>query len=117
MTYKINSITLLTQPSTGQWVQRATLGTDGAGHPVYAAPRDCQMTWDIIDAPSYNQLQNFYDTAGNTGTVSATLPQYASSNYQDHDYSGCVMQEPYYDNYFEQYYQGVKLLIVGIRIA
>lgn len=115
MTYRIQSTTLTTQPSEGNWVQRPSLGDDGAGHPVYPAPREYQLSWNIIDAPSYNQLQNFYDVAGNTGTVSVTLPQYASSTYQDKDYSGCVLQEPNYDKYFEQHYMGVKLLIVNIR--
>lgn len=115
MTYRIQNTILLTQPSDGNWVQRQSLGTDGAGHPVYPAPREYQLTWDIIDAASYSQLQGFYDVAGNTGTVSVTLPQYASSTYQDHDYSGCVLQEPNYDKYFEQHYTGVKLLIANIR--
>lgn len=115
MTYKINNTTLTTQPSDGNWEQRPPLGTDGNGHPIYPAVREYRLQWDIIDAASYGQLQNFYDVAGNTGTVSITLPQYGSTTYQDHDYSGCVLQEPYYDRYFEQHYMGVILLVSKIR--
>lgn len=117
MTVKINNTTLTTQPSTMKWVQRPSLGDDGNGHPIYPAPREAELSWDIIDATSYSQLQGFYDAAGSTGTISITLPQYGSSTYQDHDYSGCVIQEPSYEEYFEQHYTGVKLLIVKIRTA
>lgn len=115
MTYKVNGTEITTQPSDGNWVQRQSLGDDGNGHAIYPAPREFQMVWDIIDASSYNQLQGFYNAIGNTGTAVVTLPQYGSSTYQDYDYTGCVLQEPSYDRYFEQHYMGVKLLVLSIR--
>lgn len=117
MTVKISGTILQTQPSDVSWTPRPTLGIDGAGHPVYPAIRSAQLSWDIIDAASYGELQGLYAAAGNTGTVPVTLPQYGSTTYQDYDYSGCVLHEPEYDKYFEQTYMGVKLLIANIRGA
>lgn len=115
MSIAINGTTLLTQPSDHHWVQRQSLGDDGNGHPIYPAPREYELDWDIIDVASYAQLQALYNAAGSTGTVVASLPQYAVTSYQNYNYSGCVLQEPFYDKYFEEYYMGVKMLIVSIR--
>lgn len=116
MTVKFNGTTLSTQPSDMGWVQRQSLGDDGNGHPIYPTPREFHMEWDIIDATSFAQLQTAYNTAGNTGTLVMTLPQYASSTYQDYAYTGCVPQEPHWDRYFEEHYYGVKWLLVSIRV-
>lgn len=115
MTVKVNGTSLSTQPSDMGWVQRQSMGDDGNGHAIYPAPREFHMEWDIIDASSFNQVQGFYNAIGNTGTAVVTLPQYGSSTYQDYDYTGCVLQEPNYDRYFEQHYYGVKWLVVSIR--
>jgi len=73
------------------------------------------LNWDIIDSTSFAELQTLYAGAVNTGT-SVTLPQFGASSYQYRDYSGCVIREPNFDKYFEEHYENVNLLIIGIRV-
>jgi hypothetical protein len=117
MPYKINSTTILTQPTAGGWVARETLGVDGNGHAIYPSLREFEMVWDYIDLDTSHQLQDFYDTVSNTGTISVDLPLFndvgATGTYQT--YSGCVMREPEFGQYFEYHRGDVKLLIVRIR--
>lgn len=110
-TYAINGTVLTTPPSVGQWLPRESLGISGLGHPIYPAPREFQMQFELIDAPSFNQLQNLYQNASYTGTVVATLPQYGATPYEFFSYTGCVLYEPSYDAYFEEHYVGVKMTI------
>lgn len=115
MTFKINATTLTTQPSTHHWVERDKLGDDGAGHAIYPAVREYILEWNLIDAASYNQLQGFYNAIQNTGTVVVSLPQFAAASYAFFDYTGCVLHEPSYQGNYEEHYEQVKLLVVGIR--
>ena len=115
--YKINNTILLTQPTAGQWTPRESLGIDGNGHAIYPYMREFEMDWDLIDLDTSNQLQTFYDTVSNTGTVSVDLPYFndvgATGTFQT--YSGCVLREPEFGQYFEYYRENAKLLIVRIR--
>jgi hypothetical protein len=117
MPYKINGTILLTQPTAGQWVARETLGVDGNGHAIYPSLREFEMVWSLIDLDTSNQLQNFYNTVSNTGTVVVDLPLFndlgATGTY--YPYSGCVLREPEFGQYFEYNRQDAKLLIVRIR--
>lgn len=117
MPYRINNITLLTQPTAGGWVPRESLGVDGNGHAIYPSMREFEMVWDYIDLDMSHQLQDFYDTVSNTGTVTVDLPLFndvgATGTYQA--YSGCVLREPEFGQYFEYHRGDVKLLIVRIR--
>ena len=117
MPYKINGVILLTQPTAGQWTSRETLGVDGNGHAVYPSLREFELTWDLVDLDTSNQLQNFYNGIDNTGTVSVDLPLFndvgATGTFQT--YSGCILREPEFEQYFEYYRENAKLLIVRIR--
>ena len=114
MVYKINNTTLFLQPEKGRWIDRQALGMDGAGHPVFASPREFELSWSLMDSSGLYQLQNFYNLMGNTGTISATLPQYATPPYGYHDYSGCTMSEPTVCFFYEEHYTDVKLIIYKI---
>jgi hypothetical protein len=117
MPYRINSTTLLTQPSGGQWVPRESVGIDGNGHAIYQSLREFEMAWDYIDLDTTHQLQDFYDTGSNTGTVVVDLPLFndvgATGTY--YSYTGCVLREPEFGQYFEYHREDVKLLIVRIK--
>jgi hypothetical protein len=128
MSYKINGVTLLTQPTAGGWVVRDSLGIDGNGHAIYPSLREFEMVWDYIDLDMSHQLQDFYDTVSNTGTISVDLPKFnagwdgsivlvsgSSSVYLFETYSGCVLREPEFGQYFEYHRGDVKLLIVRIK--
>lgn len=114
-TYALNGTSLLLQPSTGRWVQRDSFGIDGAGHPIYPAVRDFELSWDLISIDDLQQINNAYNAVGNTGTVVVDLPRYGDVQYNFFSYSGCTLQEPTYDVYFERYVQNVKLLVMNVR--
>jgi hypothetical protein len=114
--YAINGIVLSAQPTTGQWVDREPIGITGNGHGVYPALRSFQITFDYITAAQFNEIYNLFSNNNITGTVVATLPKYADSSYTFFAYSGCVLREPSFSEYFEEHYSDVGLLIVRIQV-
>ena len=112
-TYQINGTELTLQPTTGKWVSRGVEGFTGDGHPEYAGVREFEMRWELISTEDAQQLQNFFDNLGVTGTAVVTLPRYRQGwNFQA--YSGCTLGEPTSDEFFEQYETGVVLVVYGI---
>lgn len=117
-TFGLNGTEFIIQPSEGKWVPRNTLGIDGAGHPIYPAVREFEMSWDIFDQATWNQIQNYYNAVGNTGTVVANLPPYGGPNFVFQPYSGCTLGEPEVNGAFithEGYLRSIKLVIMNIR--
>lgn len=116
----INGTDLLIQPDV-RWVPRAVLAVDGQGHPIYSAIREVELSFVMIDQATFSQLQGFYTTCGNTGTVVANLPpQYQSNQFSFVNYSGCVISEPEIGgNYYTEdgWIPNVKVLISNIRGA
>lgn len=116
--FAINGTDLLIQPSEGKWVNRAVLALDGAGHPIYSAIREFEMDWDIFDTATWNQLQNFYNGIGNTGSCVVNLPQYGASQFSFQNYSGCTLGEVEMGGDFitpDGYLTKMKLVIMNIR--
>jgi hypothetical protein len=116
--YYINNTLLAMQPTTGRWIPRATLGIDGAGHPIYPAVREFEMKFNLQDPSDAGQLENFFLSIQNTGTVVVTLPHFplnSSDTYHFFAYTGCVLQEPEWSTYFTEHYTDCTLLITGIR--
>lgn len=116
MTYKINGTELLLQPTTGRWLPREMLGVNGFGHPIYPAVREFEITWQLKGPSEANQLQNFFNSVGSTGTSVVELPQYAAATYVFYAYSGCVLHEPNYGEFFTQNILNVSLMISNIRV-
>ena len=114
MTYKIDGTTLLLQPTTGDWVNRGSVGSTGEGHSVYPAQRSFKMQWGFMTPAQFEQIHTFFSNNNVTGTVVVDLPQYAASTYTFYAYSGCVLKEPTVGEYFEQHYSNVSLLIVRV---
>lgn len=115
MTYKINGTDITVQPTSGQWVEREKLAIDGNGHPIYPAVRQFVMNWNLSYPSHYYQLQNFFNSVGVTGTVVVSLPGYGFNSYTFTPYSGCVIHEPFFSNFFNEHPQDVSILITGIR--
>lgn len=115
-TYQINDTDLIIQPTYGKWLPRELIDLDGNGHPVYPPYYQFEMGWQLASMDHVQQLQNFFNTIGHTGTASVNLPQYASP-YMFRTYSGAVLQEPRFDQYFAEYETNVSLLITKIRIT
>lgn len=113
--YAINGTEITIQPTSGQWMPREPLGVDGNGHFVYSPFREYEMTWGLLDTSEANQLQNFFNSLGNTGTVIVDLPKYADLAYEFFSYTGCVLQEPSFGTFFVEHYSNVSLLVIKIR--
>ena len=111
--YAINGTALSLQPTTGRWLPRESLGFTGNGHPDYVGVREFEMNWQLLDLDSAQQLQNFFDALGLTGTAVVDLPRY-NQPWNFESYSGCTISEVQMDVYFEQHLTNVTLLIYGI---
>ncbi len=114
-TYQINSTDLLLQPTTGRWMPRKAIGIDGNGHPVYPGVREFEMRFQLGSPADYNQLQTWYESISNTGTVIADLPIYGHASYTFTSYTGCVLQEPEAREYFSENQKQFTILITNIR--
>lgn len=112
--FKINGVALSHQPSDHNWKDRDILGVDGNGHAIYPSPREYELTWDFLSSTEFQEIYAYYQAIGHTGTAVVELPQWANATYQFFAYSGCVLREPTFGKYFENYYSDVKLLIVKI---
>lgn len=121
MTFKVTvgsiGVPFIIQPSTHHWVSRPSMGFDGGGHPMYVAVRSYEMGWDMMSATGANQLQYFYNLCSASGTVIMDLPKYMGGGYLFQSYTGCVLQEPTFDNYFNEFEQTLKLVVNNIRTA
>lgn len=113
--YAINNVDLTLQPSTGKWLERSDYGFDGNGHPIYSQFRDFELKWELISTNDAQQIINFYNTVGNTGTVVSCLPDWGNANFAFRNYSGTTLQDPQVSEYFQGYIQSVTLLVVNAR--
>jgi hypothetical protein len=114
-TYSIQGTDLSLQPTTGDWVERDTLGIDGGGHPIYPAGRSFELTWQLINASDLSQVISFYNQVQNTGTVAVDLPAWGLAPYQFVRYSGCTLGEPEVGQYFTDHTQEIRLLIYNVQ--
>lgn len=115
MTYKINGTEISIQPTTGKWLPREVIEYDGNGHPIYSALREYEIRWNQIDDSTVYQLQTFFGSVNNTGSVVVDLPRYGSATYQFYAYTGCVLNEPEFGRYFVEHNMDVILLVRRIR--
>jgi hypothetical protein len=115
---KINGISLPLQPSEHRWVDKDQIGTDGNGRAIYAVYREYELKWDFLSPDEFSTMNGYFLSIGQTGTANVDLPKYPpSSTYQFQTYSGTILRELTYSNYFENYYQGVKMMIARIRTS
>jgi hypothetical protein len=112
--FKINGVQLSLQPSDHHWSSRSEFGRDGAGHNVYPAVREYELRWDFMTASEFYELVNNYNSFA-SGTVVVDLPEWGVSTYQFKAYSGCIMDEPQFGEFFENYYGQISLLISSVR--
>lgn len=116
MTYKINGTTLSLQPTAGRWNTREELGVDGAGHPRYPLVREFEIQWGLMPVADFNQIYNFFNACGVTGTAIVDLPKFANATWAFQSYTGCVLREPQTGNFFEETVTDVVLLVTNIRV-
>ncbi len=114
-TYAVNTTDFLLTPETGRWIDRLLVGVDGNGRAIYAATRQFECRWSLLSPAQFNQLQVWWTTIGQTGTVTADLPRYGDNTYNFYRYSGVYVQEPRQGSYFQENEQDATLLIVNIK--
>ena len=115
MTYKINGTELHLQPTRGNWMPRDVVGVDGNGHNIYTPYRRFEMQWEIMSPSGTFQLQNFFASVNNTGSAVVDLPRYNADSYQFYPYSGCVLSEPEWNQYFASHITRVSMTVSRIR--
>jgi|WetSurMetagenome_2_1015567.scaffolds.fasta_scaffold1407832_2 hypothetical protein len=114
--FKFNGIDIL-DPTTHRWLPRNALGITGAGQPIYGGVREYELKWNLGSIGDYYQLLSAFTVLSGTNTIVVTLPKFtATGTYDFYDYSGCILREPEYGSWFNEYYQGASLLITNIRV-
>ena len=114
-TYAVNGTDITLPPTSGRWMPRESLGIDGNGRAIYPGVREFELRWQLISPSDYNQLQTFFSSIGNTGTVVVDLPQYGAASYLFYSYTGCVLREPETGQYFTENQLSAFLLVTNIR--
>lgn len=111
--YAIQATEIL-QPTTHGWVEKDSYGVSGDGHTIYSGVRSYQLNWQLMSAADFSQLLGFYNVVSNTGTVAVDLPSFGGSGYAFIRHSGCSLNEPTFDSYFNEHLEGVRLLVFNI---
>ena len=113
--YQINGTGIPIDPTEGRWMDQDIVGIDGNGRAIYASPREFEMRWGLLSPGQVWQLQDWWQTIGATGTITAALPRYAWPVYEFYTYTGVYIQQPRLDVYFTEHLTDVALLITNIR--
>lgn len=113
--YKINGTLFNLQPTVGRWLPRERLGIDGNGHSIYPVVYEFEIQWQLASASDYYQIRTFFDTLTVTGTVSVDLPNLKSITGGFATYAGCVIDEPEFGGYFNNFPQQVNMMVTNIR--
>jgi len=108
--YRING-NQLRKPTTARWLDKKEQGANGLGKPIYGTYRDFELMWDFLTYPEFSTVYNSYLYSENSGSVVVELPVYAGGSFEPHEYSGCFLTQPEMKEYFEGYYQDVKLVV------
>lgn len=114
--YGINGVALTLQPTGGQWEAKDTLGYDGDGRPIYPPMGEFTLNWGLMSTSEFKQLNDFYTSVSNTGTVSTELPKWGDSDYLYYSYSGTIINRPTVGEYFVGYVTDVKMTVGKIRV-
>jgi len=116
MTYKINGTDISLQPTSGRWLPREILGTDGNMQAIYPMYHEFELTWQVETPNDFKELQDYFEGMSAVGNIVADLPEYGASTYTFFSYSGCVIREPQMGTYFAEHHTSVSLLISKIRV-
>lgn len=114
-TIGLNGLAFSHQPTDHHWIERDQVGVDGNGNAVYVAPRQYELKFDFVDPDEWNEMYAYFIAQGVTGSVTARLPKWNATPYSLFNYSGCQIREMSFDNFFQNQYVNVRLLIVRIN--
>lgn len=116
-TFKINGVAFSRQPTSHRWINQSPFGITGDGHMSYSAFREYELEFDFASASEFSDFNNYFQSIGVTGTAAVDLPDYATPTYVFRTFSGVIVSQPEYGDFFENFYQSAKLTISRIRIA
>jgi hypothetical protein len=116
-TFAFNGTNLNQYPTTHRWVERTQYGVDGNAHPVYAQVRSYEMTWNLISMGDAQQIINFYNLVGSTGTLVACLPEWGQADYRFKYYSGSSLEEPQMQGFFMGFIEELRLLVLSVNTS
>lgn len=114
--YGVNGTAIALPPTTGQWEAKDIIGVDGNGHPIYSAYGEFTLSWGLMPTSNFKQLNDWYITVSNTGTVVAELPKYGDVDYLYYAYSGTIINRPTVGSYFAEHVTDVRIIISRIRV-
>lgn len=114
--YAMNGTNLSLQPTEGKWNTPDQYGFDGGGHPILSSFRTFELSWGLISTSDLAQLNNFFNSVSNTGTIAVDIPEWGASQYKFRRYSGTVLSPLEVGAYFQEYVQDVRLLILRIQV-
>ncbi len=114
MPFQINSTGIPLEPEEGRWMSQRILCVDGNSRAIYPPTREFEFRWGLLSPSQAWQLQEWWQTIGATGTITADLPRYAWPTYEFKLYSGCIMHQPEPRQYFTENYTDAVLLITNI---
>jgi len=102
-------------PQSTRWDPRRPLGVAGDGHEVYPEVRSFQMRWSLLPL---DDLKTLYDVfAGATsGTSVVELPDPFAGSWTFREFSGVIITEPTFADYFEEHVTNVVLVLTNIQI-
>ena len=116
MTYKVDGVPFIIQPTTGRWVPRQPLGIDGENRAIYPPVYDFELDWVAVTPGAFKQIYDFWRERATTGTNSVSLPGKGENEYTFVDYSDCVLDEPQQGEYFEKHLLKIKLVVRNIVV-
>ena len=84
--YQINGTGIPIDPTEGRWMDQDIEGIDGNGRAIYASTREFEMRWGLLSAGQVWQLQEWWQTIGATGTITAAcfLAQFTKKYHWAH---------------------------------
>lgn len=112
--FALNGTRFLLSPESSKWVDKNIIGVDGNGFPIYPTTREYEMSWGLAHPNDVKQFTDAFRVSGFTGTVILDLPEYGADGYNFKSYSGCVIQEVKFGEYFNGYITSVTLLATKI---
>lgn len=112
MTIQFNGTGLSLQPTEVLWVEQDSLGFAGNGAGIYPAIRECQLVFNLPHQQYFYELWNYFQMF-TTGSVTATLPEWAAPVFRYKNYSGAIVHQPQMGGaYFaEEYLQEVRVSV------
>lgn len=116
MAIQINGVDLDMQPSEHGWKTPSPLGNNGNGTPIYPALFEYELIFNLESAADFNDLMGYVNLISTTGSIVAGLPEWGAATYANKNYSGCFLQQPEFQGYFEEHHQEVRVRIIGIRV-